>query len=179
MKLALLIIFFSLNFSFSQSIETELLLKINALRKTMGGINAGLSPFVRNTALDSAALYHAKWVVVSGIGSHVETNTVAGIKALTEPWDRAAKYGVTAYAENLIQYNFYHKDGNTIDEKATATGVFECWKKSKGHYENMVFKMTKIVEPRIGIALVNYNNDEFCIVMLIGANVDSNGQLTK
>ena len=181
MKKLAAILFLSLfaTLGFGQTIETEVIKQINALRLQMGGPTAGLSPFVRNSALDSAAMYHAKWVVASGIGSHTETKTVAGIKALAEPWDRAAKYGVTAYAENLIQYSFCVKAGDKVDVKATANGVFQSWKKSKGHYDNMLFKMAKVVEPRIGIAIVKHSEEEFCIVMVVGANVDSDGQLIK
>lgn len=178
-KLAALVLIFMSVTSFAQTVETEVIKQINQLRLQMGGPDKGLSPFVRNSALDSAAMYHAKWVVASGIRGHVETKSVNGIKALPEFTDRAAKYGVTAYAENLIQYCFYDKAGGKVDAKATATGVFTAWKKSPGHYANMLFSMTKSVEARIGIAIVAYDEDEFCIVMVVGANVDSNGQIIK
>lgn len=178
-KLAALVLIFMSVTSFAQTVETEVIKQINQLRLQMGGPAKGLSPFVRNAALDSAAMYHSKWVVASGIRSHVETQSVNGIKALPEFTDRAAKYGVTAYAENFIQYCLYVRTGNKVDAKATATRAFEAWKKSPGHYANMLYTMPKIVEARIGIAIVPYNETEFCIVMVVGANLDKNGQIIK
>ena len=164
---------------FAQTIETELIKQINQLRLQMGGPDSGLSPFVRNSALDSAAMYHAKWVVASGIGGHVETKPAGGIAPLAQPWDRAAKYGVTAYCENLIQYNEYVMTGNRVDVKKTALSVFLCWKNSKGHYDNMLYTMSKKCEARIGIAIVKRTDGSFCIVMIVGANVDKYGNLIK
>jgi uncharacterized protein YkwD len=178
-KLAALVLIFISVTSFAQTIETEVIKQINGLRLQMGGPEKGLSPFVRNAALDSAAMYHAKWMVATGVNSHIETQSAPGIKALAEPWDRAAKYGVTAYAENCIQYCMYTKNGGAINPKSTATAVFQAWKKSQAHYEVMLYSMPKIVEARIGIAIVEYNKDEFCIVMVVGANVDHNGNLIK
>lgn len=178
-KLAALVLIFMSVTSFAQTVETEVIKQINQLRLQMGGPAKGLSPFVRNAALDSAAMYHAKWVVASGIRSHVETQSANGIKALPEFTDRAAKYGVTAYAENFIQYCLYVKTGDKVDAKATATRAFEAWKKSPGHYANMLYTMPKIVEARIGIAIVPYTETEFCIVMVVGANLDKNGQIIK
>lgn len=164
---------------FSQSLESSVISKINELRAKSGGPDKGLSAFVRNAALDSAALYHAKWVVASGIRGHVETKSVAGIKALPEFWDRAAKYGATAYCENLIQYINYVKVGTKVDVNKTAIDVVTCWKNSPGHLDNMLYTMPKIVEARIGIAIVPYGENEFCIVMVVGANIDHNGNLVK
>lgn len=178
-KLAALVLIFISVTSFGQTVETEVIKQINALRLEMGGVDKGLKPFVRNSALDSAAMYHAKWVVATGINSHVETKSAPGIKALPEVWDRAARYGVTAYAENFIQYCMYAKTGDNVNVKETATRVFQAWKKSQGHYEAMLYSMPKVVEARIGIAIVAYDEDEFCIVMVVGANVDQNGNLIK
>ena len=178
-KLATLVLILVSVTAFGQTVETEVIKQINQLRLQMGGPEKGLSPFVRNAALDSAAMYHAKWVVASGISSHVETQSAKGIKALPEFTDRAAKYGVTAYAENFIQYCLYVRTGDKVDTKATATRAFAAWKKSPGHYANMLYTMPKIVEARIGIAIVPYNETEFCIVMVVGANVDENGQFIK
>lgn len=164
---------------FSQTIETETIRQINALRLQMGGSDSGLSPFVRNSALDSAAAYHAKWVVASGIGSHTETKTAAGIKPLAEPWDRSAKYGATSLCENLIQYSIYVRNGSTVDAKATAARVVAAWKKSQGHYDNMMYRFPKQLEARIGIAVVPQEDGSFCIVMIVGANIDQYGNLIK
>lgn len=175
---ALVLIFISVTVS-AQTIETEVIKQINQLRLELGGANKGLSPFVRNSALDSAAMYHAKWVALTGINSHTETQAAPGIKPLAEPWDRAAKYGVTAYAENFIQYCIYVKAGDKVDAKSTAARVFKAWKNSPAHYEAMLYAMPKIVEARIGVAIVPYNENEFCIVMVVGANVDANGQIIR
>jgi uncharacterized protein YkwD len=179
-KLAIIFVFLiSTMASFSQSLEAVVILKINELRAKNGGPDKGLSAFVRNAALDSAAMYHAKWVVASGISSHIETKSVSSIKAIPEFWDRAAKYGATAYCENLIQYINYVKVGIPVEVNKTAINVVTCWKNSPGHLDNMLFTMPKMVEARIGIAIVQYDETEFCVVMVVGANVDRNGNLIK
>ena len=178
-KLAALVLIFMSVTSFSQTVETEVIKQINQLRLQMGGPAKGLKPFVRNAALDSAAAYHARWIVASGIGSHTETKSVNGIKALPEFTDRAAKYGVTAYAENLIKYCQYITKGSSVDVKATSNLAFIAWKNSPGHYANMLFSAPQSVEIRIGIAVVPYDEYTYCIVMVVGANVDSNGQVIK
>lgn len=156
---------------FSQSLESSVISKINELRAKSGGPNKGLSPFVRNAALDSAALYHANWVVASGCAKcHVETKSLPGITAIPEFWDRAAKYGVTADAENLIRYVGYTKVDNSIDIKSSANTAFLMWKKSVGHLTNMLTLYPKELEARIGIASVPNGEEGFCIVMLVGSN---------
>lgn len=177
---ALVLLFFTVSFTVSaQTVETEVIKLINELRLQMGGPAKGLKPFVRNAALDSAAAYHARWIVASGIGSHTETKSVNGIKALPEVSDRAAKYGATAHAENLIKYCQYVTKGDSVDAKATAKLAFIAWKNSPGHYENMLFSAIPVVELRIGMAVVPYDEYTYCIVMVVGSNLDSNGQLIK
>lgn len=178
-KLAALVVFFISVTVSAQTIETEVIKQINQLRLQMGGPEKGLSPFVRNSALDSAAAYHAKWMVATGLNSHVETKSAPGIKALPEPWDRAAKYGATAYAENCIQYCLYVRKNGVLDVKASATRAFTAWKNSPGHYSTMLFTAPRAVELRIGVAIVPYDDYNYCIVMVVGANVDSNGQVIK
>ena len=178
--LSTIILLASVSLCQGQTIETEVIKQINKIRLENGGPDKGLSSFVRNARLDSAARYHAKWIVASGTGGHTETKSAGGIKPLPEFWDRAAKYGAVAYAENLIQYCFYVKSGNSIDATKTATAAVIAWKKSPGHLANMLYTMPRQVEPRIGVAVVPYpNSDEFCIVMVVGANVDANGQIIK
>lgn len=172
--------FIVINEIHAQTIESEVVNQINKIRLTFGGPTKGLSPFVRNAALDSAAMYHAKWIVASGIRSHIEDRVAGGIKPLTEFWDRAAKYGVTAYAENLIQYCRYVKKDDSIDISKSASGAVIAWKNSPGHFENILFKMNPKVEPRIGVAIIPYPDyEDFCIVMVVGANVDANGKLIE
>lgn len=178
MKLKLAIIVISISVKcFGQTIESELIKNINQLRLQMGGPSKGLSPFVRNSLLDSAAMYHAKWLVLSGMNSHIETNSINGIKALANFTDRAAKYGSSAYAENIITVCPYVKVGNKVDVTQTAKNAFTLWKNSQGHLNNMLFTMTSLVEARIGIAIVPYNNNSYCIVMVVGANVDADGNI--
>jgi uncharacterized protein YkwD len=166
--------------SFAQSIENAIIKQINQLRLQKGGPDSGLSPFVRNSALDSAAMYHARWVVASGLRSHTETREAGSIKPLPGFWDRSAKYGATSIAENLIQYCQYVKSGETVDTFKTATVAFTSWKNSPGHLANMLITMPKQVQARIGLAIVPYSDGNyFCIVMVVGANIDTNGQLIK
>ena len=164
---------------FAQTVEEEVIKSTNALRLELGGPNRGLSAFVRNSSLDSAAMYHAKWVVASGISGHIETKSVPGIKALTDVGDRASKYGATAFAENLISECIYVKVNGTVNIKETADLAFSSWKNSPGHYANMTLSMPKEIQPRIGIAIAQYSEDIFCIVMVIGANIDSQGHITE
>ena len=164
----------------SQTIESSLIKKINELRLQHGGPANGLSPFIRTSSLDSAAMYHAHWVVASGIGSHIESKSAKGIIPLAEFWDRSAKYGATAYCENLIQSCLYVKSDTILNINQTATRAFETWKKSPGHLANILFSMPKNVEPRVGIAIVPQpDGDSFCIVMVVGSNVDRTGHLIK
>ncbi len=163
----------------AQTIETEVIKKINELRLELGGPDKGLSMFVRNAALDSAAMYHAKWLVASGLSGHIETKSVSGINALPDIIDRAAKYHATAFAENLIVNCIYYKVNDKLNISETANIAYTSWKNSPGHYANMVLQMPKTVEARIGIAIVPQDNESFCIVMVVGANIDASGQLIK
>lgn len=165
---------------YAQTIENEVVSKINEIRLQFGGPAKGLSPFVRNSALDSAAMYHAKWIVASRIRSHFEDRVAGGIKPLPNFWDRASKYNVSAYAENLIQYCRFVKQSDSIDISKTANLIVVAWKNSPGHLENILFTMTPKVEPRIGIAIAPYPDyEDFCIVMVVGANVDSDGNIIQ
>ena len=164
----------------SQTVEDLVVKKTNALRAQIGGTTKGLAPFVRNSSLDSAAMYHARWVVASGIGSHTETKPVKGIVPLATCADRAAKYGVTAFAENLIAWSAYsvNDDGKVLNS-VTAEKLMTLWKNSPGHLANLLSEYSSKLEPRIGIAICQYDQNYFCIVMIIGSNVDANGQLIK
>lgn len=160
----------------AQTLERELVNQINKIRLTHGGSAKGLSPFVQNPALDSAALYHAKWVVASGIRSHVEDRVSGGIEPLPEFWNRAEKYGVTAYAENLLQYCSFELNGDSIKFPQTASKVVTSWKNSPGHLSNMLFSAPPEIELGIGIAIVPHQDlYGFCVVMVVGASVDEKG----
>jgi uncharacterized protein YkwD len=169
-----LVLFFILSITrvnFSQTIEMEVIRKINQLRVQNGGLSKNLGPLVRNSGLDSAAMYHARWIVASNCTQcHVETKSLPGIKALPEFWDRAAKYGVMADAENLIRYVSYEKVNGSIDPKQSANTAFLMWKASSGHLENMLLTFDKSQNSEIGIAVVPNGQEGFCIVMLIGSN---------
>lgn len=173
-----LYVFLMMNGLHAQTLEREIINQINKIRLAHGGAAKGLSPFVRNAALDSAALYHAKWVVASGIRSHVEDRIAGGIEPLPEFWNRAAKYGVTAYAENLIQYCNYEKNGDSIKVPQTAARVVSSWKNSPGHLTNMLFSAPSEIELGIGMAVVPYQDlYDFCVVMVVGAHADEIGTI--
>lgn len=148
----------------------------------MGGVDSGWINFVRSPALDSAAMYHAKWLsrFPSGIENpHLETKSFSDQKALLQCTDRAIKFGATAYAENLIQFCPYSKKDGKIDILASAKLAFEGWEESPGHLANMLLRISQDLEGRIGLAVVPRDSNYFIIVMIVGENLDYQGNVIK
>ena len=158
-------------FAYSQTLELEVIRQINQIRIQLGGPTKGLSQFSRSTGLDLAAAHHAKWLVKSKINSHIETLSVDGLNTLSTFTDRAYSYNSIAFAENFILYSRYIKRNGSVDIKSTAEAVVNSWVHSPNHYAALTFTMPKTIEAQIGVFIVPHNEYEFCIVMLVGANL--------
>lgn len=131
---------FSLVFGFSHAqlseLETKTLSKlltehVNKLRKELGK-----SPLQNDENLAKAAKLHSVYISKKGKLNHVQTGT-----KFPKPKDRVANFSKTfiGVGENILYSKPVKLPLNESNLRKLAFNMFRSWKKSTGHYANMIF----------------------------------------
>lgn len=157
--LGLIFAFIHFNVWPQSRIEKMLIRKINQFRLENCLDTAEYSP-----RLSKASYHHAKWMSVTGVLSHEESKAIPGWERLETLKDRLVAY-------NCFENDFRGSNENAMfsvgmsTEKAVVEQIFNGWKNSPPHRENMLAATNpsrkKFLKSLIGISIVKVLKSDF------------------
>lgn len=147
----LLVLISSINLYSQTELDSLVLIKINQYRISLG---LDKLEFCKKSFL--ASEHHTKYMIDSKKLCHIENSETP------KPKNRLSKYGVKSF--HIVSENCSALHFNTLNNEIIAQGIFNNWKESPNHNNNMIRPELKYMGVSV-IKVLPREGEEFTLIM--------------